>query len=141
MMVYLEKLKKIKPQADSIADRRPLLQKGISAVICILFFVVLFLLFTVSVLDTDKTVSESENRTLAKMPHMTLQTLTDGTFAKDFDAYFADTFPWREGFLSVNQKISAFFSGTRSANDVVLVEKGEKDDFAGQDMDYEDETF
>lgn len=141
MMVYLEKLKKIKPQTDSIADRRPFLQKGISAVICILFFVVLFLLFTVSVFDTDKTVSESENRTLARMPQMTWQTLTDGTFAKDFDTYFADTFPWREGFLSVNQKISAFFSSTRSANDVVLVEKGEKDDFAGQDMDYEDETF
>ncbi|MGN0556203.1 MAG: DHHW family protein [Candidatus Fimenecus sp.] len=141
MMVYLEKLKKIKPHTDSIADRRPLLQKGISSVICILFFVVLFLLFAVSAFDTDKTVSESENRVLASMPKMTWQTLTDGTFAKDFDTYFADTFPWREGFLSVNQKISAFFSGTRGTNDVVLVEKGEKDDFAGQDMDYEDETF
>ena len=141
MMVYLEKLKKIKLQTDSIADRRPLLQKGISAVVCILFFVVLFLLFTVSVFDTDKTVSESENRVLARMPQITWQTLTDGTFAKDFDTYFADTFPWREGFLSVNQKISAFFSGTRGTNDVVLVEKGEKDDFAGQNMDYEDKTF
>ncbi|MGN0520136.1 MAG: DHHW family protein [Candidatus Fimenecus sp.] len=140
-MVYLDKLKKIKPQTDSIDARRPLLQKGISALICVLFFAVLFLFFAVSAFDTDKTVSESENRTLAQMPRMTWQTLTDGTFAKDFDAYFADTFPGRESFLRINQKISAFFSGTRSSNDVVLVEKNDKDDFAGQDMDYEEETF
>lgn len=140
-MVYLEKLKKIKPQSDSITDRRPLLKKGASAVICVLFFAVLAVLFTVSVFDTDKTVSESENRTLAQMPKLTWQSATDGTFAKDFDTYFADTFPARERFLQINQKLSAFFSGTRSANDVVLVEKGNKEDFAGQDMDYEEETF
>lgn len=140
-MVYLEKLKKIKPQSDSITDRRPLLKKGASAVICVLFFAVLAVLFTVSVFDTDKTVSESENRTLAQMPKLTWQSATDGTFAEDFDTYFADTFPNRERFLQINQKLSAFFSGTRSANDVVLVEKGNKEDFAGQDMDYEEETF
>ncbi|MGN0570758.1 MAG: DHHW family protein, partial [Candidatus Fimenecus sp.] len=133
--------KKSNPQSDSIAERRPLLQKGASAVICVLFFVVMLVFFLQSAFDTDKTVSESENRTLAQMPKMTWQTVTDGTFAKDFDTYYADTFPERERFLSINQKISAFFSGTRSANDVVLVEKGDKDDFAGQDMDYEEETF
>lgn len=140
-MVYLEKLKKIKPQSDSITDRRPLLHKGTSAVICILFFAVLAVLFTVSLFDTDKTVSERENRALAQMPKFTWQAVADGTFVKDFDTYFADTFPKREQFLQINQKLSAFFSGTRSTNDVVLVEKGNKDDFAGQDMNYEEETF
>lgn len=137
-MQYLDKLKKIKPPADSVTVRKPLLQKQASAVICILFFTMLLSLFLLSVLDTDKTVSESENRTLAQMPKITWQTLTNGDFAKDFDAYYADTFPHREQFLQINQKISAFFSGTRSFNDVVLVEKSEKDDFAGQDIDYEE---
>lgn len=137
-MIYLDKLKKIKPQSDSIAMRKPLLQKSAGAVICILFFAVLMVLFLQSVFDTDKTVSQSENRTLAQMPKITWQTLTSGEFAQDFDAYYADTFPHRERFLQVNQKISAFFSGTRSFNEVVLVEKSDKDDFAGQDIDYEE---
>ena len=140
MMIYLEKLKKIKPPADSVTVRKPFLQKPASAVLCFLCFAILLSLFLLSVFDTDKTVSESENRTLAQMPKMTWQSLTNGAFAKDFDAYYADTFPHRAQFLQINQKISAFFSGTRGFNDVVLVEKSEKDDFAGQDIDY-DESF
>lgn len=140
MMIYLDKLKKFKPSADTVSVRKPILQKSTSVLICILFFAILFVLFLQSVFDTDKTVSESENRTLAQMPKITWQTLTNGEFAKDFDAYYADTFPNRERFLQINQKISAFFSGTRSLNDVVLVEKSDKDDFAGQDIDY-DESF
>lgn len=134
-MIYLEKLKKIKPKSD-IAVRRPMLKKGTSAVICILFFLALSALLLQSAFDTDKTVSESENRTLAQMPKITWQAITDGSFMQDFESYYTDAFPLRERFLSVNQKLSAIFSGIRSSDDVVLVEKGDKEDFAGQDIDY-----
>ena len=56
----------------------------------------------------------------------------------DFEAYYADTFPRREYFLTLNQKISAIFSGVHGKDDVVLVAKTEKDDFAGQDIDYDE---
>lgn len=134
-MIYLEKLKKVKPKTE-IAVQQPILQKGASVFICVLFFLALSALMLQSAFDTDKTVSESENRTLAQMPKITWQTLKDGSFMQDFESYYTDTFPHRERFLTVNQKLSAFFSGIHSADDVVLVEKGDKEDFAGQDIDY-----
>ncbi len=135
-MVYLKTLKK--PALQKPAERRPVLFSVTAFLIAVLFFGTIFGLFLQSVFDTDKTISESENRTLASMPHLSLQALSDGSFMTDFEAYYADTFPRREQFLAINQKIDAFFTGTRGSDDIVLVEKGNKDDFAGQDIDYDE---
>lgn len=91
-----------------------------------------------SVFDKDATVSERENRALATMPSLSLKTLSDGSFMTNFETYYADTFPRREHFLALNQKLTAVFSGVRGKDDVVLVAKTEKDDFAGQDIDYDE---
>lgn len=51
------------------------------------------------------TVSEIEKRELAKKPQWTLSSWFSGAFAKDYDAYYADTFPQRENFVSVATKL------------------------------------
>ena len=99
------------------------LYKPAAFLIVFLFCLSLFFFFFYSAFDTDKTVSE---------------TIFDGSFMKDFETYYTDTFPFRDTFLAVNQKLSAFFTGTRSKDDVVLVEKQDKDDFAGQDITYDE---
>lgn len=136
-MVYLKHLKK-SVQNNTTAVSRPTLHVVTAFLVVLLFCGTLVGLFLHSVFDTDKTVSESENRTLAAMPSISVQSLSDGSFMSDFEAYYADTFPRREHFLALNQKITAVFSGVRGKDDVVLVAKTEKDDFAGQDINYDE---
>ncbi len=135
-MVYLKKLKKIAQNSTDAPN--PLLHSAAAALVVLLFFGILVGFFLHSVFDTDAMVSESENRALAVLPRLSVQTLSDGSFMTDFEAYYADTFPRREHFLAVNQKITAIFSGVRGKDDVVLVSKTEKDDFVGQDIDYDE---
>lgn len=114
------------------------LYKPAAFLIVFLFCLSLFFFFFYSAFDTDKTVSETENRALATRPKVTVSAIFGGSFMKDFETYYTDTFPFRDTFLAVNQKLSAFFTGTRSKDDVVLVEKQDKDDFAGQDITYDE---
>lgn len=114
------------------------LYKFFAFLIVLAFCATLFTFFLYSIFDTDKTISESENRTLATRPKATVTSIFDGSFMTDFESYYTDTFPFRDTFLAVNRKLSAFFTGTRSKDDVVLVEKQEKDDFAGQDITYDE---
>jgi len=47
-------------------------------------------------------ISESENRVLARMPSLTTGNMFDGVFADGVEAYVADHFPMRESLMSVN---------------------------------------
>ena len=89
----------------------------------------------ISIFDTDKTVSEEENRKLAAKPKFSFTALFDKSYTSDFDTYYADTFPFRDEFLGLNRKISEILTGTKGSGDIVLVSKQDKDDFAGQDID------
>lgn len=53
------------------------------------------------------TVSEIEKRELAKKPQWTLSDWFSGKFAKEYDAYYADTFPSREKLVSIAGKLDA----------------------------------
>ena len=115
---------------------RPLVSNKIgSFFICGVLAVVIFGLFLVSVFDTDKTVSEKENRTLKQRPAFSISAVVNGSFSSEFDEYYSDTFPFRDEFLTVNSKTSKFFSQTRSSGDMVIVDVQDKDDFAGQSID------
>lgn len=127
-MAKLEKTQKLKP----------LVSGRIAALLIILVFVAgVFGLFAVSMLDTDKTVSERDNRMLKTRPKFSVAAVLDGSYMKDFDGYYADTFPFRDQLLTVNNKIKKLFSQTRSSgsDDMVIVDFEGKDDFAGQDID------
>ncbi len=121
-------------------ESKPVIPDKIGAfIICALFAASLISLGAVSAFDTDKTVSQKENRTLASFPKMSVKSVFDGSFAKNFDEYYADTFPMRDSFLTVNAKLSDFFSKTESGDDkMIIVEKDDKDDFAGQDITYDE---
>lgn len=115
------------------------LSKAGAFFICAVFALSLVVFGLASAFDTDKTVSENENRNLKTMPQITVKSLFDGSFSVEFDEYYADTFPMREKFLSVNRKISDLFSKTSSGDDMVIVEKSDKDDFAGQDITFDEQ--
>lgn len=119
-------------------DDKPVVASKVGALsVCALFFVTLTLLFLVSVFDEDKTVSQRENRNLSSFPDLCVVSLFNGSFSKNFDEYYADTFPMRDKLLIVNEKISKVFSKTGAGDDsMVIVEKQDKGDFSGQNITY-----
>lgn len=90
-----------------------------------------------SAVDVDKTVSEAENRALATMPKFTIESLLSHEFTADFDEYYADTFPFRDFFLGVHEKVSSVLTKNSGKDNMVIVDGPGEDDFGGQDIDYE----
>lgn len=121
---------------DITLDQKRRKARGIQKILClvavVLFVVPLFALGVTSLVDKDKTVSEKENRALKARPAFTFQALFNGSFTKNFEEYYADTFPLRDFFLSVNQKLSNVLTQAAGKNDLVLIEKEGKDDFGGE---------
>lgn len=103
--------------------------------IILAFVGVIITLFLISAFDTDKTVSQKENRALKQKPKFTVSSVLDGKYFSEFEEYYQDTFPYRDKFLGLNSKISKAFSKTHGNSGMVIVEKQEKDDFAGQNID------
>ena len=63
----------------------------------------------ISIFDADPTYSASENRPLKTAPRLTFTGLLDGSFFTDFSAYYADTFPGREGLMETNRFLNGFY--------------------------------
>ena len=57
-----------------------------------LFLLLIFGLTAAAVLKPDKSFSENENRALASMPKLSLDSLLSGEFATDYETYLTDQF-------------------------------------------------
>lgn len=102
-----------------------------------LFVGVLFVFGIVSFLDTDKLVSETENRTLATKPHLTFTDLFGGKYTVEYENYYSDNFPARDFFIGINGEIKNLFtrfSAGENADVIISVDKSD-DDFAGEGVD------
>ena len=53
--------------------------------------------------------SQIENRKLTPFPAITWDSFWDGEFFKGVETWYADTFPFREGFISLNQKVTNLY--------------------------------
>lgn len=75
--------------------------------ITVLVFALLFLGFCGAVwLHPDSEYSAAERRKLEKLPALTLETITDGSFMKKFESYSLDQFPMRDGFRRLKAWVS-----------------------------------
>jgi len=69
----------------------------------LLLFAVLVLIFAIRCLATpDREMSESENRLLAQRPSVSAAALADGSFFGALEDWYADQFPGRDGWISLN---------------------------------------
>lgn len=100
----------------------------------IFFMLPLIIIGTISAFDKDQTISKDENRALKQKPTFSFSKLMSGDLTKDFDEYYADTFPNRSGFMKINKKINAFFSqrATGSDNIVIINRDNDENDFKGE---------
>ena len=73
----------------------------ISIVMIWLFCLIVFGMAGLHLLTDDRSFSESENRVLGKMPKLSVSAIADGSFAKEFETYLTDQFPFRDGIISL----------------------------------------
>lgn len=114
-----------------------LMLKILYAASAVIFSCVLVVFGVISFVDKDKLVSETENRTLATRPQLTLSAIFSGKFAVEYENYYSDNFPARDFFISVNGKIKNVltrFSVGESTDVIISVDKSD-DDFAGEGID------
>lgn len=107
------------------------------AVILILLAAPLYIFGVFSLADKDATVSPLERRMLKTQPVLTSAALFHGSFATDYDAYFSDTFPLRDGFMRVNRALNGFyfFSGAGSDGMLVLSQDSQDTELGGESLD------
>ncbi len=83
------------------------------------FCVIIFGVGILSVLVPDRDFSESENRVLASFPKLTVASIADGSFMKNFETYMSDQFILRDKIIS----LKTFFdrlSGSTEENGVFI---------------------
>lgn len=86
-----------------------------------LFFVVLFVMAVISwIIPLHPTESEAEKRELAKFPSFSVEALASGDYFDDINTWFADTFPFRDVYVSLNTQFKSLLSpgGTTVHGDV-----------------------
>lgn len=71
----------------------------------------------------DRQMSENENRVLAAMPELTVSSLADGSFMKNFESYLADQFPFRDEAIYIKSFFERLW-GKSSENGVYIGKNG-----------------
>jgi hypothetical protein len=88
----------------------------------VLFLVPIFIFSVLNLLfHGNNKVSSLEQREIQQLPSLTLESLVENTFTKDFDKYFSDNFIFRTNFLETGSWLKSL-KGT-VGNDVTLVER------------------
>lgn len=87
---------------------------------------VAFLLFLGGVIfpfTPKEILAKDENRALAQMPQLSVESWFNGTFASGFDSYFADQFPLRSSLIQVNRQVKNALTlfAQSSSNGVQLI--------------------
>ncbi|MBQ2677069.1 MAG: hypothetical protein IJF54_06705 [Clostridia bacterium] len=89
-------IKKLKVRSD-------LFQIIISLLLCLTLTVCGF------ILPLRPTFSDSEKRELAKFPAFSFAALFDGSYFRNIDTWFSDTFPFREQWISGNAQVKQYY--------------------------------
>ncbi|MCD7813172.1 MAG: hypothetical protein LUH20_03820 [Lachnospiraceae bacterium] len=86
-----------------------------------LFAVLIFGFAIATILAPDEEYSETENRTLAQMPELSLGALLDGSFEADYEDYLTDQFVLRDNWIALKTGTERILGRTQS-NDIYFAE-------------------
>jgi hypothetical protein len=95
----------------------------ISIVMIWLFCLVIFGVVGLHLLTDDKSFSESENRVLSQAPKLSIASIADGSFMKEFETYLTDQFPFRDGIISL-KTVADRILGKNEENGVYIGKEG-----------------
>lgn len=100
-----------------------------------LFFVLpVFVMALICLFYPDHDVSKQENRTLAKFPEFSMQRLWSGEFARDFETYFSDQFPFRSAFVSLDKAYESAMTVKGGEGATLVAKTGDSDLGSGESL-------
>lgn len=67
----------------------------------------LVLMLIANILVPSKSISEKENRALARFPKLSLAAIKDGSFSRGFEDYISDQFVFRNSFVSMKRRVAS----------------------------------
>lgn len=85
--------------------------------------VVMFGLTVICWLKPADAFSATERRKLEQFPKISLETIFDGSFMKDFEEYSLDQFPFRDEFRSIKSVFHKYVLGQMDNNGVYIAEE------------------
>ena len=86
-----------------------------------LFCIMIFGFTVATFLKPDAQHSESENRDLAQMPEVTLESVLSGEFESDYEEYLTDQFVGRDGWIGLKTGVERA-TGRRESKDIYFAE-------------------
>ena len=84
---------------------------------------ILVVFLVLNILTPSTEISEKENRTLAQFPKISLASISNGQFMKDFENYISDQFVFRNAFISLKRGFEAL-SGKEENHGILLSDDG-----------------
>ena len=99
------------------------MSKRACIVTTVLFLIFIGGFFLLNLLSPDRSFSEQENRYLQQLPAFSLESLTDGTYTKNFEKYTTDQFPFRDTWISMKAG-TELAQGKQENNGVYYCEDG-----------------
>lgn len=114
--------KTIKKAVAKTPEQKAKTVKSIMQVINVSLFAGAFVCIVGGMIFLERpTVSESENRNLAKFPTFSLSSLMDGSYTSDITTWFDDTVPFRDTFKDISAKFRSILGVDYSGIIVVNV--------------------
>lgn len=116
-----EKIQELRMRRTSrrraVTDQLPGGSKRIFLVVGLLFFILLSGFTLVNFFSKDKTYSEKENRMLAQKPQVTIESIADGRYMKQYEEYRSDQFAGRNVWVQIKTLADSFL-GKKEENGV-----------------------
>lgn len=107
---------------DQKPPRRP---RGLSSRIAVFLVSLCLLTILALILPLRPTYSEQERRDLTAFPTLKLSAVVSGSYFSDLSTWFADTFPLRDLFLSLQNKVESLY-GIQTQTITGSVTKGDE---------------
>ncbi len=112
-----------------------------NAALTVGFFAVIIMIFTMADwLTDDRIYSENENRMLATRPKLSVETILDGSFMEDYEAYVTDQFVGRDTWVELKTRGDVLLqkkaiNGVYLGEDDYLIEQHLSTDIKQEDVD------
>ncbi len=98
-------------------------KENLRKIFCLAVPFVLVFFLVLNILTPVWDFSEKENRPLKKFPKVTLTSITNGQFMKDFEDYVSDQFIFRNGFVSLKRKTERL-TGKKENHNIIFADDG-----------------
>lgn len=98
-----------------------------------MFAILVLVLSIVNLFSGTKTISETENRELAQKPELSVESVTSGSYAKQYQEYFNDQFVFRDSWIRIKTSFDRILgkveeNGVYIGKDGYLIEKFSRPD-------------